>query len=144
MKPIIQIKPIERKSPRNGRMAWYAAKESYEPIMQKGIYEAIARNSQLSPGVVHAACDAIFDSIQNWLMNGHSVEVPGLCSLRPVIHSRPYSVQDEDDGYRADQCIKKVMVRASWAPEVRDLQKPNNYTFTRDGNLYPTPETPNP
>lgn len=144
MKPIIQIKPIERKSPRNGRMAWYASKESYEPIMQKGIYEAIARNSQLSPGVVHAACDAIFDSIQNWLMNGHSVEVPGLCSLRPVIHSSPYTAQLEAAGSNPASTIKKVMVRASWAPQVRDLQKPDNYSFTRDGNLYPAPETENP
>lgn len=141
MKPIIQIKAVLRKSPRNGRVAYYAEKESYEPIMQKGIYEAIARNSQLSPGVVHAACDAIFDSIQNWLMNGHSVEVPGLCSLRPVIHSYPVDAEAVANGTNYASFIKKVLVRASWAPEVRDLQKPNNYSFVKDGNLYPTPDT---
>ena len=132
---LIQIKALLRKNPKNGRTAYYAAQEQYSNIGDAELREAIKRNSNLSAGVVNAACDAIFDSVMNFVCNGHSIRIANLMCLRPVLKSRASEtaakVNSED--------IYKVMLRASWAPALRALQDGTTYNFEKDGHIYPAP-----
>lgn len=132
---LIQIKAILRKNPKNGRTAYYAAQEQYSNIGDAELREAIKRNSNLNAGIVNAACDAIFDSVLNFVCNGHSIRIANLMCLRPVLKSWG----SETAAKVTSQSIKKVMLRASWASALRTLQQPNTYNFEKDGHIYPYP-----
>lgn len=140
---LIQIKAVLRKNPKNGRTAYFAAQEQYSNIGDAELREALKRNSNLNAGVVNAACDAIFDSVLNFVCNGHSIRIANLMCLRPVLKSRP----SETAAKVTSENVKKVMLRASWASAIRELQNPETYNFEKDGHIYPYPrpeEEPNP
>lgn len=132
---LIQIKALLRKNPKNGRTAYYAAQEQYSNIGDAELREAIKRNSNLSAGVVNAACDAIFDSVLNFICNGHSIRIANLMCLRPVLKGQGA----ETAAKLTSENIKKVVLRASWAPGIRALQDPFTYNFEMDGHIYPPP-----
>lgn len=140
---LIQIKAVLRKSPKNGKTAYYAAQEQYSNIGDAELRQAIQRNSNLSSGIVNAACEAIMDSVMNFVCNGHSIKIANLMCLRPVLKSRPA----ETAAKLAFTYIKKVILRASWAPALRVLQNPDTYNLEKDGHIYPAPvpePEPNP
>lgn len=140
---LIQIKAVLRKSPKNGRTAYYAAQEQYSNIGDAELRQAIQRNSNLSSGIVNAACEAIMDSVMNFVCNGHSIKIANLMCLRPVLKSRPAETAAKLAAYD----IKKVILRASWAPALRVLQNVDTYNLEKDGHIYPAPtpeEVPNP
>lgn len=132
---LIQIKAVLRKNPKNGRTAYYAAQEQYSNIGDAELRQAIQRNSNLSSGIVNAACEAIMDSVMNFVCNGHSIKIANLMCLRPVLKSRPA----ETAGKLAAYDIKKVILRASWAPALRVLQEVDTYNLEKDGHIYPAP-----
>lgn len=132
---LIQIKAILRKNPKNGRTAYYAAQEQYSNIGDAELREAIKRNSNLNAGVVNAACDAIFDSVMNFVCNGHSIRIANLMCLRPVLKSRG----SETAAKVTSENVKKVLLRASWGSAIRALQDPATYNFEKDGHIYPAP-----
>ena len=131
----IQLKAVLRKNPKNGRTAYYAAQEKYTNIGDAELREAIQRNSNLSSGIVNAACEAIMDSVLNFVCNGHSIKIANLMCLRPVLKSRPA----ETAAKLTFTNIKKVILRASWAPALRVLQNPDTYNMEMDGHIYPAP-----
>ena len=137
------MKAVLRKNPKNGKTAYYAAQEQYSNIGDAELRQAIQRNSNLSSGVVNAACDAIMDSVLNFVCNGHSIKIANLMCLRPVLKSRPAETAAKLAAYD----IKKVILRASWAPALRVLQDVNTYNLEKDGHVYPAPvpePEPNP
>lgn len=131
----IQLKAVLRKNPKNGRTAYYAAQEKYTNIGDAELREAIQRNSNLSSGIVNAACEAIMDSVLNFVCNGHSIKIANLMCLRPVLKSRPA----ETAAKLTFTNIKKVILRASWSPALRVLQNPDTYNMEMDGHVYPAP-----
>lgn len=140
---LIQMKAVLRKNPKNGKTAYYAAQEQYSNIGDAELRQAIKRNSNLSSGIVNAACEAIMDSVMNFVCNGHSIKIANLMCLRPVLKSRPA----ESAAKLAAYDIKKVILRASWAPALRVLQDVNTYNLEKDGHIYPVPvpePEPNP
>ena len=140
---LIQMKAVLRKNPKTGKTAYYAAQEQYSNIGDAELRQAIQRNSNLSSGVVNAACDAIMDSVLNFVCNGHSIKIANLMCLRPVLKSRPAETAAKLAAYD----IKKVILRASWAPALRVLQDVNTYNLEKDGHVYPAPvpePEPNP
>lgn len=132
---IIQIKAVLRKNPKNGHTAYYAAQEQYSNIGDAELRQAIQRNSNLSSGIVNAACEAIMDSVMNFVCNGHSIKIANLMCLRPVLKSRPAETAAKLAAYD----IKKVILRASWAPALRVLQNVDTYNLEKDGHIYPAP-----
>ena len=140
---LIQMKAVLRKSPKNGKTAYYAAQEQYSNIGDAELRQAIQRNSNLSSGIVNAACDAIMDSVLNFVCNGHSIKIANLMCLRPVLKSRPAETAAKLTAFD----IKKVILRASWAPALRVLQDVSTYNLEKDGHVYPAPvpePEPNP
>lgn len=131
----IQLKAVLRKNPKNGKTAYYAAQEQYSNIGDAELRQAIQRNSNLSSGVVNAACEAIFDSVMNFICNGHSIRIANLMCLRPVLKSYPAETAAKVNA----NSVKRVILRASWSPALRVLQDPYTYNFEMDGHVYPPP-----
>ena len=74
----IGISAVQRKNPRNGRLAWFAQPKTYSLIGADGMKEAVSRNSQIDPSVVSSVMNALASEIKNFVYNGHNINLDGL------------------------------------------------------------------
>lgn len=68
---------------------------TFPPIDKDQLLERAADNSGIRRGVIYAAADAITNEIQNFLVNGHSVEVPLLGHFRFGINAKATNTEKE-------------------------------------------------
>lgn len=54
----------------------------YSTISGDELVDAASRNSQVNKGVLRSATNAVLNEFHNFLMNGHSVELPGIGYFR--------------------------------------------------------------
>lgn len=54
----------------------------YSTISADELVNAAVRNSQVSAGVMRSAMNAVLNEFHNFMLNGHSVELPGLGYFR--------------------------------------------------------------
>lgn len=122
---------LARRSPNNTSVVkYYSQKVHYTNIGTEELLNRILENTSVPRGVIRAAVEAITDSIQNFVLNGHSVELGGLMSIRPTIRAKitgagsatPPTSLPEDAHLR---------LRAYWGNDVRKFQNPEYYEFER-------------
>lgn len=117
---------IARKNPSTKTLMYYAQKYNYSLITHAQLCQRIADNSQVPMSVVNAAAAAIYDSIVNFVSNGHSVQFGDLASIRPVVNCRGAATAAE---LSVKSNIKDIRIRAFWGNAIRSFQKPTNYNF---------------
>ena len=119
-----------RKPNDSSNTLYYAQKVHYTNIGTEELLNRILENTSVPRGVIRAAVEAITDSIQNFVLNGHSVELGGLMSIRPTIRARitgagsatpPTSLPPD----------AHLRLRAYWGNDVRKYQSPEFYDFER-------------
>ncbi len=59
------------------------------------LLERAADNSGISRGIIYAAADAINNEFQNYIMNGHSVEIPLVGSFRFGVNAKATDTEAE-------------------------------------------------
>lgn len=64
-------------------------------ITKDQLLERAADNSGISRGIIYAAADAINNEFQNYIMNGHSVEVPLIGSFRYGVNAHATDTEAE-------------------------------------------------
>lgn len=132
---LLKFKVVPKKNPQTGEFLYYGQKDTYTTIDDKRLLERIAANTAVPAGVVRASVDAIFDTIMNFVLNGHSVQFGDFMNLRPAIKCRLYTGDEDPNDIRVYGKLGsqrlRLIIRATWRPTVRDLQKPANYTFRR-------------
>lgn len=119
---------IGRKNPSTQTLEYYAQKYNYSLITHTQLCQRIADNSQVPLSVINAAAAAIYDSIVNFVANGHSVQFGNLMSVRPVINCKG---ADTAEQLSVKTSIRGIKVRAFWGNAVRSLQDPSNYSFVQ-------------
>lgn len=131
-KPNLNFYVIARKQPGTNLRKFYGQKASYSNIKTEDLLSRIVENTAVPRGVVRSAVNAIFDSIENFVLNGHSVELGGLMSLRPVIKAKMIPTPFDAPVYPS-QLDKSTRVRivAYWGNDVRKFQNPDYYDFTK-------------
>lgn len=68
---------------------------TYSKINGDNVLEYAAQNSGINPGQLAAAMYAIQQSFVNFLMNGHSVELPGVGIFRVGVNSKMVESADK-------------------------------------------------
>ncbi len=86
------------------------------------LLERAADNSGIRRGVVYAAADAITNEIENFLMNGHSVEVPLLGNFRFGVKAKATDTRKEAG---ASQVYRRRIIYKPSKPIWRRLQTVN-------------------
>lgn len=132
---LLKFKVVPKKNPQTGDFLYYGQKDTYTTIDDRKLLERIAANTAVPAGVIRAATDAIFDTIMNFVLNGHSVQFGDFMNLRPAIKcGLKYDEKKVNDiryyGTLGSDRLR-LIIRATWRPSVRELQKPANYTFRR-------------
>lgn len=133
-KPTLSYYLVARKNPPgvepSQQAKYYAQKVRYTNIGNEELLNRILENTSVPRGVIRAAVDAITDSIVNFVLNGHSVELGGLMSLRTTIQSR---LQDGTQGGPPARLADstKLRIRAYWGNDIRKFQSPDFYNFEK-------------
>lgn len=83
---VIRYKVVTKKNPIAGTVKYYAQPELYSQISKEDIVEAAQRNTSIPRAYLDMAYDALINEVENFVMNGHSVQIPNLgtisCRLR--------------------------------------------------------------
>jgi len=96
----------------------------YSTISGDELVDAASRNSQVNKGVLRSATNAVLNEFHNFLMNGHSVELPGIGYFRFSFSAKaPETLNDlKEKGVEITQ--KRVLYR----PNVALMTKLNAIT----------------
>ena len=81
----IKVKAVERNvsfDKNVEKWAYVMQAELYSKLSQSKVIQEAAMRSGISKGSINAAWDAIGEVIKAWAMEGHSVAIPGLGSMR--------------------------------------------------------------
>lgn len=100
---VIRYKVVPKRNPLDNKVKYYAQPELYSQISKEDIIEAAQRNTSIPRAYLDMAYDALINEVENFVMNGHSVQIPNLgtisCRLRGA-------GADTRDSYSTDQILK--------------------------------------
>ncbi len=82
MANVIRTKKIKFKLVGQDKIAYKKRPIRYSTISADELVNAAVRNSQVSAGVMRSAMNAVLNEFHNFMLNGHSVELPGLGYFR--------------------------------------------------------------
>lgn len=127
--PTLYFYVLPRKSPGTAVTKWYAQKVRYSNIGTEELLERIVENTSVPRGVIRAAVDAIVDSIANFVINGHSVQLGGLMSLRTTLQNKLQNIGPGGETPTQLSDNARLRIRAYWGNDVRKFQDPKYYNF---------------
>lgn len=78
---VIRYKVVSKKNPLDGSVKFYAQPELYSQISKDDIVEAAQRNTSIPRAYLDMAYDALINEVENFVMNGHSVQIPNLGTI---------------------------------------------------------------
>lgn len=85
---VIRYKVVSKKNPINGSVKYYAQPELYSRISREDIVEAAQRNTSIPRAYLDMAYDALINEVENFVMNGHSVQIPNLGTISCRLNGR--------------------------------------------------------
>ena len=129
-KPLLSYHLLPRRVPGRDLVKYYSQKVHYTNIGTEELLNRILENTSVPRGVIRAAVEAITDSIQNFVLNGHSVELGGLMSIRPTIRAKISGVGQAMPPTALPEGAH-LRLRAYWGNDVRKFQNPEFYEFER-------------
>ena len=116
---VIRYKVVAKKNPLNEAVKYYAQPELYSQISKQDIIEAAQRNTSIPRAYLDMAYDALINEVENFVMNGHSVQIPNLGTISGRIRG-------EGAGSRKDystELIRKVGFTFLPDPYIKKLLK---------------------
>lgn len=78
---IIRYKVVQKRNPLDNTVRFYAQPELYSQISRDDIVEAAQRNTSIPRAYLDMAYDALINEVENFVMNGHSVQIPSLGTI---------------------------------------------------------------
>ncbi|MCM1312441.1 MAG: HU family DNA-binding protein [Bacteroides sp.] len=78
----INLKPNYQRMAIKDKMMYITRVVTFSRISATALIDSASRNSSITKGHISASCDAIMNEFQNYLLNGHSVEIPYLGTFR--------------------------------------------------------------
>lgn len=120
---VIRYKIVAKKNPINGSVKYYAQPELYSQISKEDIVEAAQRNTSIPRSYLDMAYDALINEVENFVMNGHSVQIPNLGTISCRIRG---TGADTRDGFSVEY-INKVGFTFLPDPYIKKLLKKVQY-----------------
>lgn len=99
----------KRRNPATAQVKYYPIRVGSERLSTDDVIDYIGENSQVPRAAVPSAVHAILKTITNFVLNGHSVELPRLGIFSATIQE-PQSDAESAEAYRLSKDAK-IMVR---------------------------------
>lgn len=105
----------------------------YTTIKAADLVDAASRNNSIPKSYIETACEAIANEFQNYILNGHSVQVPQVGTFRLVFKVKAGETADETSiksrhiRLRASKELSALLNRLNFVNEVplKDLETPS-------------------
>ena len=111
MPNVIRTKKIKFKVVGQDKIAYKKRPIRYSTISADELVNAAVRNSQVSAGVMRSAMNAVLNEFHNFMLNGHSVELPGLGYFRFSFSAKAAKSEDELKEKGLQMKRKRVLFR---------------------------------
>jgi predicted histone-like DNA-binding protein len=111
MPNVIRTKKIKFKVVGQDKIAYKKRAIRYSTISADELVNAAVRNSQVSAGVMRSAMNAVLNEFHNFMLNGHSVELPGLGYFRFSFSAKAAKSEDELKEKGLQMKRKRVLFR---------------------------------
>lgn len=105
----------------------------YTTIKAADLVDAASRNNSIPKSYIETACEAIANEFQNYILNGHSVQVPQVGTFRLVFKVKAGDTPEESS-------IKSRHIRLRASKELSELL--NRLTFVNEVPLKDLAEDP--
>lgn len=115
----IRFKVVPKKNPIDKSVKYYAQPVLYSQISREDIVEAAQRNTSIPRAYLDMAYDALINEVENFVMNGHSVQIPNLGTISCRINGMGV---EEEASYDASY-IQKVGFTFLPDPYIKKLLK---------------------
>ncbi|MCH5177655.1 MAG: hypothetical protein J1F25_06495 [Prevotellaceae bacterium] len=89
------VKTNLRKFPFQEKPLYVTSAVHYNRITSEALLEAAARNSGINEATIYAGMKAVLNEFENFLLNGHSVQVPLLGSYRVSFRAKGVDSKEE-------------------------------------------------
>lgn len=116
---VIRYKVVAKKNPLDGSVKYYGQPELYSQISKQDIIEAAQRNTSIPRAYLDMAYDALINEVENFVMNGHSVQIPNLGTISCRIRGEGANTRKE----YSTELIKKVGFTFLPDPYIKKLLK---------------------
>lgn len=83
---VIRFKVVQKKNPIDRTVKFYAQPDLYSQISKDDIVDAAQRNSSIPRAYLDMAYDSLINEVENFVMNGHSVQIPNLGTISARIN----------------------------------------------------------
>lgn len=123
----IQIKTHKQKMVGQDKTILVTIPVRYSTIKAKELVEAAARNNCIPVSYIETACDALANEFKNYILKGHSVQVPQVGTFR--LSTRCKSVESEEE----DIEIKRTRIILQPSKELNSLL--DRVTFARSEKI---------
>lgn len=120
---VIRYKVIAKRNPIDNTVKYYAQPELYSQISKEDIVEAAQRNTSIPRAYLDMAYDSLINEVENFVMNGHSVQIPNLGTISCRIRGEGAETRK---GY-STELIKKVGFTFLPDPYIKKLLKKVQY-----------------
>lgn len=101
---VIRYKVVAKRNPLDSSVKYYAQPELYSQISKQDIIEAAQRNTSIPRAYLDMAYDALINEVENFVMNGHSVQIPNLGTISCRIRGEGANTRKD----YSTELIKKV------------------------------------
>lgn len=101
----------------------------YSTISGEELVDAASRNSNVNKGVLRSATNAVLNEFHNFLMNGHSVELPGIGYFRFSFSAKAPETLAE----LKEKGVKITQKRVLYRPNVTLATKLNEINILETG-----------
>ena len=108
----------------------------YSTISGDELVDAASRNSQVNKGVLRSATNAVLNEFHNFLMNGHSVELPGIGYFRFSFSAKAPETLAELKEKGVEITQKRVLYRpnVALASKLNEINILETGAYDIDGN----------
>lgn len=91
---VIRYKVVAKRNPLDNTTRYYAQPVLYSQISKEDIIEAAQRNTSIPRAYLDMAYDALINEVENFVMNGHSVQIPNLGTISCRINGKGADSRD--------------------------------------------------
>lgn len=108
----------------------------YSTISADELVDAASRNSNVNKGVLRSATNAVLNEFHNFLMNGHSVELPGIGYFRFSFSAKAPETLAELKEKGVEITQKRVLYRpnVTLASKLNEINILETGAYDIDGN----------
>lgn len=125
-----------QKHPQTLQVGWTIRPFLYSRIGRDQIVDAAQRNSQIPKAYLQQTFDALITEVENFVMNGHSISLDGLGTIRSYFRGGGSATEEN---YSIEDCLEKVKFSFKPAPSLRRLMKSVSIRITDSSKPFNPP-----